>query len=322
MNKQFEPILNEYILIANILLFLCYIQSNLLMFRLMFISACLFLILNSLNTPVISIDNVIFCILFTMINVYLAIPLIKKIIPPNFSKEQKEMYQNHFNGYLLPIDLKKLFDISRRKIYRVSTKIIRSGNEFSSLFFIAKKGSKCEIKLQMQRKKYDLSENSWVGIMEYMNLIATKNSLSKAVKEFNTGEWGVNLKVKIENQYEFENENEYEYDKNFIGDDKTIYQNNDQEDYTVIVYEFELKKLSELFNDKAFGQPISRGLQSIWLNYCSDIVKRVDRNKESSKEVTMISGKFERRGSTVLSNSNYSVNQFKSTLNILEKIEE
>ena len=138
--KEIKYFMNEYIFMANAILFLCYLQTNLLMFRLLFIAACIFFTINALSLPVISIDAVIFNILFTFINIYLAAQLIKNLAPPNFTKEQKEIYEQHFRNYLTPMEFSKLLFYHRRRIYRVSTPIVKCGNEFSSLFFITKIG--------------------------------------------------------------------------------------------------------------------------------------------------------------------------------------
>ncbi len=128
--KEFKLFMNEYIIIANVLLFLCYNQSNMLMFRLIFIAACLFLLINSLTTPIISIDIVIFNILFVIINAHFAKPLIMKMVPPNFSKEQKKLHINYFNNFMQPTELSNLLIAHSRKHYKVPTKLIKSGNEF------------------------------------------------------------------------------------------------------------------------------------------------------------------------------------------------
>jgi hypothetical protein len=249
------------------------------MFRLLFISACLFLLIFSLSLPVISIDSVIFNLLFTFINIYLAIPLVKNIIPPNFTKEQKEIFKNHFRNYLTPIELNLLLTAHRRKIYKVTTNIVRSGNEFSSIFFIAKKGKNCKIEQKSKKRNFGLVEYSWVGISEYLNLISRKETLAKGLKEFDTGEWNMNFKTSMGEssiiEYDIITMNKTELNETTPFNREDV--SRIDEDNIAIIYEFELRSLNKVFSNVDHGTSIMRGLHSIWLKYCSDIVKKVDQ---------------------------------------------
>lgn len=294
--KEIKLFMNEYMFLANFLLFLCYLQTNLLMFRLLFIAACLFFLIFSLTGPVISIDTVIFNILFTLINVILSTSLVKNIIPPQFTNEQKEIFREHFKNYLSPIELNLLLKSGRRKIFRVTSNVIKLGNEFSSLFFIAKIGKNCRIELKTKKRKFELTNYSWVGVPEYLNIISKKDSLSQALKEFDTGSWGVNLKVVVDSNDVTGFNEEYIYDDFFQDKDdlKTemkldvgtsninISRDLKDDENFVILYEFELNKIDKVFLNPNCGTQIMRGLHSIWLKYCADIVKKVDQNNMAS----------------------------------------
>jgi len=51
----------------------------------------------------------------------------------------------------------------------------------------------------------------------------------------------------------------------------------------LVVYEFDLNKLCYIFNHSPSGPTIMKSLYSMWLELCSDIVKR--RNEKSVTEV-------------------------------------
>lgn len=278
--KEIRLFMNEYMFLANVLLFLCYLQSNLLMFRLLFTGACLFLLIFSLSGDIISIDTVIFNLLFVIINIKLAIPIIKNLAPPKFTHEQKEIFKNHFRNYLTPIELNVLLKSQRRKIFRVSTPILKKGNEFSSLFFVAKVGKNCSVELKSNKRVFELTENSWVGIPEYLNVISRKESLHRALKDFDTGEWGLSMNVVMEEDLNEVSGDNINNNSELLGDSRN--QSRDlsrvDEDNTVIMYEFELSALDSVFSDPSHGTAIMRGLHSIWLQYCSNIVKRVDQS--------------------------------------------
>lgn len=327
--KTIAYFFNEYIFIANCLMLMCYIQSNMLMLRLLFIAANLFFLIFSLTVPVINLDAVLFNVGFLVVNLTLSIPLVKNLIPPHFTKEQKEIYRNHFRNYLSPIETFVLFSFVRRKICRVSSTIEKMGNEFSSLYFVAKIGKNCKVNLQGKKKSFELNESSWVGIPEYLNLISRKDTLIKALKEFDTGEWGATLNVKVELPEESEEagsflseEAEPHHDKHNISVhkfDKSEHTILFDEDNTVIIYEFDLRNIDKIFTKTDCGNNIMRGLHSIWLKYCSEVVKKVDiGNVEKSNPNTSALRKMKTLEDSVLRKNTLTFN--KSTQDVLEPL--
>jgi hypothetical protein len=274
--KEIRYFMNEYIFVANSILLFCYMQTNLVMFRLLFIAACIFLTIDALSVPIISIDMVLFNMLFTFINIYLVTPLIKNLAPPNFSKEQKEIYENHFRNYLTPMELSKLLFYHRRRIFRVTTPIVKAGNEFSSLFFITNIGKNCTVTLKSKKNKFDLNQYSWLGVPEYLDLISRKETLALALKESSLCEWNITILVNVENPMENLLSDADEGDEIHID---THLLNNEvkDQDNEVILYEFELSCIEKIFSDPIYGIKIMRGLYSIWLKYCADVVKKVDQ---------------------------------------------
>jgi hypothetical protein len=281
--------MNEYLFIANLLLFLCYMQSNLIMFRLLFISSCVFFLIFSLTGDTISLDTVIFNFLFTIINTILVLPLIKRLVPPHFSKEQKEIFKSHFRNYLSPIELNVLLSSARRKIYRVTTKVVKLGNDFSSLYFVAKIGKRCKVEMKTKKRKFELTEYSWIGVPEYLNVISKKESLSQALKEYDTGDWGVSMQVYVDT-IDIVNDNisfELGGESRDLG--ISVSKEINPEDSQIVIYEFELNNIDKIFSDTHYGIAIMRGLHSRWLKYCSDIVKKVDATNVEKQNATNMS---------------------------------
>jgi hypothetical protein len=280
--KEIGYFSNEYLFVANCLILLCYLQTNMLMLRFLFIAGNMFFLIFCLTAPVIRIDSIIFNISFILINVWLTVPLINNLVPPHFTKEQREIFKNHFKNYLTPKEVEILLSYHRRKIYKVSSQIEKMGNEFSSLYFIVKIGKNCSVYLKSKKRSFDLHEYSWVGVPEYLNVISRKEVLLKALKEFDTGEWGANLSVSVlppdenveDDNSSLHNEKEQQINVSVHHGDHTI--SPVDEDNTVIIYEFDLRNMDKIFTNKDHGLSIMRGLHSIWLKYCSEIVRKVD----------------------------------------------
>lgn len=286
--KQIEYFFNQYIFIGNILLFFCFFQSNMLMLRLLNISAYIFFLIFPLTFEIINLDFAVFTTLFILINIAQSIPLIQALVPPKLNSEQRIIYRNHFQNYLSPVQLFDLLTVHRKKIYRVSSLAIKFSNEFNSIFFIAKIGKNCKCILKGRRFNLPAPEYSWIGIPEYLSLMSKGCSLKESIDNFNTGEWQVGLNIEISHENSsFRNDklikenfhNVLHLDNSNINEPLLNRDNSFvkyDEDSTVIIYEFDLRKIDELFSNSPQGPSIMRGLHSIWLKYCSDVVRRID----------------------------------------------
>jgi hypothetical protein len=296
---------NEYILIANLLLLFSYIQTNILILRLVFVAAYIFFFIFALTLPTINIDNVIFSLLFCFINIYLSIPLISSLVPPEFNQEQRDIYANHFKDYITPRELKELLQVGKRKVYRVNSCLFKPGHEFSSLFFIVRIGKNCKVELRSSNKKrliHTITDYSWLGIPEYLQLLSTKNSIHQALEDNDTGEWNIQANVYTNMHLRRESGTGSQIlslDDNIVihglGEDNVNQKETSRSaldatllgDDSITLYEFELKDIEMVANK--VGYSIMRGLHSIWLKYCSHIVKLVDKGIIEKK------AKFERR---------------------------
>jgi hypothetical protein len=236
---------NEYLFLANLLLFIGCLQTEVLLLRLLFIAAYTFFIIFYLTLGGSSLDSFLFSILFLIINIYLTIPIINSIIPPDFNPEDKEMYINQFINYLTKRELEEFLKIGKRKVFRVSSNLVKMGHEFSTIYLITKIDNNCKVKLKSNLGKLILSEYSWIGIPEYLNRISSVDDYRN--------EYKVSIKLEVEN----------------IND-------NLHDDNTILMYAFELTDINKLFENQ---QNIMRGLYSIWLRHCTLLIKQKDIQK-------------------------------------------
>jgi hypothetical protein len=166
------------------------------MLRLILISATLFSTFMGWRYPTIYLDVQTFNLIFIILNGYLSFKLIMKLIPPKFSSEERKLYNRYFSRYFRPNEYRKLLDYSRRRVYRVNSTIVNTGNGFSSLFFvvdISDDNVKLELKINGNVIK-SLSTFGWVGIVEYIEVI-NKQTLTQAIQSCEYGTWGINLEV-------------------------------------------------------------------------------------------------------------------------------
>jgi len=281
--------MDHYLFIANVLNLLSYLQTKLLLLRMMLVAASVFLCLFSFNLPTFYIDNFIFNLSFVIINIYLSIPLFKELIPPNFTEEEKEIYKKHFKKYLKAVEFKHLLGNFRRRVYKVSSSVTNRGNGFASLFFVAKmpKQTPCSITLKLGKIPInELKEFSWIGIVEYISLIKTYGSIRKALELNETGIWNVDChitlskgfksptsarlnmiedKVSVLDTQAFENSSVDDDDVDFLANDKS-------KENEVVIYEWDLEALDKIYSHKAYGTSILNGLHAIWLKYSSKII--------------------------------------------------
>jgi len=117
-----------------------------------------------------------------------------------------------------------------------------------------------------------------------LHLISEKDSLIKALKEFQTGYWSASLSVQVgqrNTDSQFYNDDVVDDTKMFFLDQNALAMQDttvNLDDNCVVIYEFELRNLDLAFKNSSYGLTIMRGLHSIWLKYCSDIVRKVDKS--------------------------------------------
>jgi hypothetical protein len=159
------------------------------------VSAMIFITFFNLNSPKLFLDSLILAILFIVINLVSSYNLFKKLIPPAFTSEEKRLYNRYFSRHFKANEYRRLLDAARRRVYRVNSTVINQGNEFNSILFVANISSD-DIVVSLKSNgtvTKTLTNNSWVGLVEYVDYISTKTQADKEAIV-----WGVEADIKFD----------------------------------------------------------------------------------------------------------------------------
>lgn len=295
---------NQYLNIANILLFLSFLQRNQLMFRLIIISSTVFYLIQCFIYDIVFIDTVTFQVCFIVINSYSAYQIFSNIIPPELDKEGLFVYQNVFSKYFSKSQYNYLYQICKRRVYRVNSPIALTGNGFISVFLIVSKPEEANIHLKFQDCIINnLHQLSWIGLVEYVNLI-NKGDLETNINLGNTGMWEVDSIIK----YEKSEKTKFDIDKlnlslskddflneinNRNNNDDTSLSEDESDSFLdedilknkkeVVIYEWNLSDLVHLYKN---SKEIKNSLHSIWLVYMAKYLTQNSNIEESYNKKT------------------------------------
>lgn len=363
---ELHLVFNQFFLIAQVFNIISYSQSNFLVLRLLFIGSSLFFVIFAVTSNPVAIDVCIFNFTFLFINIWRSIPLLKDLVPPKLNKEKEVIYHSYMWKYMRKQEFKFLFDKAFRQVYRISCNIIKPGNSYSSIYFIANIPSNSKAIIYQWNAKYFLKNYSWVGILEFLELAALNTTITKNSIIKSNIFWKMKLKVDINSKYvaeEFgfkdeeedaENKDNTKLDTNVdrfdrkavqkvnnsilsmsglknkednqnivnksfsdVGiafeadlielndilanvDDKETNQHDEpnsyyetkqttEQDYideNLVIYEFDLNKLVDVFNNDSFGSNIMKALYSMWLESCSEIIKMKNIKTKNNLETS------------------------------------
>lgn len=318
---EYSIVNNEYLLTGNILLLITYQLKSFIMFRLVLMSAITFIVFYNLSFETLYIDVFVTNLMMILINAYNLVKAFMKIIPPFLDKEANFVFQKFFSSSLSKNQFLKLLSISKRRVFRVNSPISLAGNGFSSIFFIVSIPlDEGQVKLRLKDTYIStLEEHSWIGIVEYVELINSGN-IDSIRKECGNVKWGVDSLVIFNSNLKNKTRS---YAKDSLIDiscinedriDKYIYKGNDNNDNNksnineilddiemidndnfsnltdddeigfdeeeikkrkeVILYEWTINDLFDLFLDKDEGLNIKNSLHSLWLVYLSGYLKK------------------------------------------------
>ena len=239
------------------------------------------------------------------INIYNALKLFKKTIPPQLDNEESYVYNTTFSSSLDKNQFKRLMNIVKRRVYRVSSPIALAGNGFFSIYLLVSVPKNVDIKLRLKETFIaSLPEKSWIGIVEYVELL-NEGNFEDIIKNGSTMIWKVDSIIQYENRKMRESQicnstnsfyiNELFNNTNKIDNNDNIDVNLNSKDLMkdeiyeedlsdlddeyirnreeVIIYEWSLNDLCKLYNDPDEGNDIKNSLQSLWLIYLSKYLK-------------------------------------------------
>lgn len=263
---------------------LSYFQTHFLMLRMLFVASSIFYLIFSLQSSPILIDLVIFNSIFLFINISSSIPLFLKLIPPKLNHELQDIYSSYFKKYMSKNEFRFLFKHASRRTYRVTSTLIKPGNGFSNFIFIPRIPDNCKITVST-REEYEQRNFSWVGIIEFLELISSQGGLSKELLDSSNPVWKAKFKIEFSNInkgvqsiHEQDSDEESEEKQPELGKSEDMLN-------SLRLYEFDLYKLNEVFNNPDMGNSIMKALYSIWLLNCSYIVKQKNiKGFSTSKE--------------------------------------
>ena len=205
----------------------------------------IFLAYFSIKGSIIFLDSFLFSILFILINAFSSFKLFKKLIPPNFTTEEIKFYKRYFSKHFTLNEYRKLIDCARRRVYKINTTIVNTGNEFSSIFFLADINTEdisVDLKVNGQTTRI-LENNSWVGIVEYVDYISNKSS-----NEINRNDpifWGIDVVIKFDddiNESKSLNDEELSFISKDVSSELNIKPINNEKE--VVIYEWDLSVIS------------------------------------------------------------------------------
>ncbi len=154
------------------------------------LSSVFFILWGTLNDPLkYQIDTIIYNSIFIIINFYQSIPLFKELLPVYLDEIHNEIYERDFKIYLTKRQY--LYFISNFKLEHAiahGTQLLREGNPFTNLIYIARVSGKTKVKLMKGKDTLKLlNAGSWIGIIEYFN-----HQINSSSKKTN---WGVSADV-------------------------------------------------------------------------------------------------------------------------------
>lgn len=236
---EYTYLSDSYLFISNLLFLLSYCQKQLLLLRLTLVSATAFWMMMGLRYPVAFYDVIIFNVIFIIINLYLSFKMIIKLVPPKFSPEERKLYNQYFSKCFKPNEFKKLMECSRRKVYKVNTNVITQNTSFYALILIVDLiGKNVKIDLKVNGIVVSkLHQHSWVGIVEYIEII-NKQNLSAAIENEECGKWECSVDVQLQEIEEEEEEDSDFNDSSF--EEKVVIKTDNINNSQIIIYEWDL----------------------------------------------------------------------------------
>lgn len=175
------------------------------------------------------------------------------------------------NRTVMPADVFKLVDDDKEKVKNNENDFFDEDNvEINNYLALMTKKSNTANLTRRIAKVYETQKNEKFDDEENKDYEDLNRILFKEKWE---------IKQFITNRESF-NKSAVKQQNNFLLE--TVDTNKEEQDY-LVVYEFDLLKLVEIFNLQSNGSSIMKALYSMWLELCSDIVKK--KNEKSHVDV-------------------------------------
>jgi hypothetical protein len=216
------------------------------------LSAIFFIIWGTIYPELsIQLDTLLFNLLFIIINVVQCIPLIKTVWPVKLTPLELEIYNRNFSSFMNRKQFKHLISHFEYDVYRAEgSQIISIDQNFKSVFYVAKiyEGYEVFIIGRHDLKVKQLCEGAWIGIIEYKDY---EEKLKNYNPEVDDILWRISA---------------------------VVHKASNVSGKGVVVYEFPIKKLNQLYSDKSFAEFYFKAIHAIWLDYGAQYLAVQDIN--------------------------------------------
>ena len=159
-----------------------YINFNILILRSILIVASVWFILHAILVGQIFVDMVVFNSVFIIINGIQSYFLLIKYLPIHLSPIEERIYEKDFKKVMSKANFRDFIRKGYLRSISSGGQICHLNNNFSGLYYIALINPNYKVYYIKNKKKYtSVSENSWIGVVEYMMfkkerlLMETKN---------------------------------------------------------------------------------------------------------------------------------------------------
>jgi len=150
-----------------------YININILVFRIFLtLAAVFFIIFGSVPERAVQVDTVVFNAVYILINIFQSIPLVKQIWPVKLTEFEEEIYERDFKDHMNKRQFKKFIKEFKTQTFDApNSHLCDINSQYGHLIYVAKLSPKWKINLKRNEtsKIHELTESSWIGIIEYMD---------------------------------------------------------------------------------------------------------------------------------------------------------
>ena len=133
-----------------------------------------------------------------------------------------------------------------------------------------------------QEGLFELSSYSWVGILEFLDLISENSKLTQNDILYSKCFWKLKLRIEVLDEI-VKKESLISNTLELFNINEPLLSEEKKTNEEIVIYEFDLIKLFDIFNNNENGEKIKKILYSMWLEICSKHVK--ERNEVNLMKV-------------------------------------
>jgi hypothetical protein len=155
-----------------------YLNINVLVFRFwLIVSAIFFIVWCNVPERAVQVDQLVFNVLFIIINIVQMIPLARQIWPVSLTPLEEKIFDRDFHIQMNKRQFKRFYERVRIQNFKTDkASICTYGSNFDSMIYIAKLSPGWKVCLYDKNgeKLQELTEGSWIGTIEFVIYDKTK----------------------------------------------------------------------------------------------------------------------------------------------------